>query len=128
MKVYVVPTEKLCNGSCSFCVTNSRDKINSEFLEVSKLEAALEKFDISKIEITGGGEPLLNKHIEEIIRICSNKAYTRMYTNGALLHKYDVSLLDELCISRGHYSDDTNEKIMGVRYDIKKLHENTKLS
>jgi molybdenum cofactor biosynthesis enzyme MoaA len=129
MKVYVVPTEKLCNGSCSFCVTNSRDKINSEFLEVDKLEAALERFDISKIEITGGGEPLLNKNIEDIIQVCSDKAYTRMYTNGGLLHKYNISLLDELCISRGHYRDDVNENIMGVRYNMQDvLHENTKLS
>lgn len=123
MKLYVIPVESLCNGKCSYCITNSRGKIDSEFLNPSVLRKTLQKLDnISLIEITGGGEPFLNKDINEIIRICSEKAPTRLYTNGALVKDFSVlDKLHEVCVSRIHYDSGINKSIMGIEYDITKF-------
>ena len=99
MKLYVIPTERLCNGKCAHCITKTRKQINSEFLTPKKLISALEKIkNVSFIEITGGGEPLLNKNIKEIIKICSKKAPTKLYTNAGIYNKDIPNELKELCI------------------------------
>ncbi len=131
MKVYVIPTEKACNASCWFCITNTRKSVGKEFLSVETLEKVLAKIsDVSSIEITGGGEPLLNKDVAEVISVCSKKAPTKLYTNAALLGKRNknIEMLKELCISRAHYNDAVNEKIMGISYDISDILKKVKVS
>lgn len=123
MKLYVLPTERKCNGTCGFCITKSRKLPGREFLRVEDLEKTLTKLDPNKIEITGGGEPLLNKNITEIIEMCSEKAYSQLYTNAALAEKTDLSGLDLLCISRAHYSDKRNYEIMGTKYNLDKIRQ-----
>ncbi len=118
MKVYVIPTEQACNGKCDFCISKFRRPISSEFLDPTKLEK-LEKFrNIDQIEITGGGEPCLNPRIDEIIEKCLKISKTRIYTNGTLNSKNKNI---EICISRIHYDDGINEKLMGIKYDIEKF-------
>ena len=129
MKFYVIPTETLCNGKCDFCITKTREHINSEFLEPENLEKTLDmQRYISGIEITGGGEPLLNSRIEEIANICSDKAPTRMYTNGEMMHvHYSIAdRLTELCISRSHNNEEMNASIMEVHYNLEEIVKNVK--
>lgn len=123
MKLYVLPTERKCNGTCGFCITKSRKLQGKEYLEVNDLEKTLEKLDMDKIEITGGGEPLLNKNITEIIEKCSEKAHSQLYTNAALAEKTNLSNLDLLCISRTHYDDKKNYEIMGVKYNLNNIRQ-----
>lgn len=120
MKAYVLPTESSCNGSCKFCVTRFRHMPQS-YLTPELLSKALANLSLDKIEITGGGEPLLNSSISEIIKICSERAKTSMYTNGSLSLPAESERLSLLCVSRHHYSNRRNTEIMGVCSDIYKL-------
>jgi organic radical activating enzyme len=130
MKLYVIPVEKDCNANCKFCITKLRD-FKKAYLNLKNLEL-LKKLNINKIEITGGGEPLLHKDINKIIKICSEKAKTQLYTNGALIKKLtNPEKLEYLCLSRAHYLDKENQKIMHINYnfkDILKLNTPIKLS
>jgi len=118
MKIYLIPVESACNGKCNFCITKFRKRINSEFIDLSKLKE-LDKFkNIQKIEITGGGEPSFHPKIDEIINFCSKKWVTSIYTNGSF--SPDKNSKIEICVSRIHYDNKINEQIMGVKYDFDK--------
>lgn len=118
MKIYLIPVESVCNGKCNFCITKFRKKIDSEFIEISKLKE-LNKFkNIQKVEITGGGEPSFHPDIEKIIDFCSKRWITSIYTNGSLSPTKNSKI--KICVSRIHYDDKINEKIMGVKYDFDK--------
>jgi organic radical activating enzyme len=126
MKLYVLPVEKFCNADCGFCITKVRDRTGilckEGFLSVDNLEKSLASYDVSRIEITGGGEPTLHPQIESIIKICCDRAPTQMYTNGALASSVkNLELLNTLSVSRAHHIDSENERIMGISYDIGEL-------
>jgi molybdenum cofactor biosynthesis enzyme MoaA len=128
MKLYVLPVEKKCNAKCGFCITKVRERTGilcaRDYLKVRDLKSSLEQIPATKIEITGGGEPTLHPRIEEIIDICCNKAKTQMYTNGSLASRIkNLERLDRLCVSRAHYSDSHNERIMGISYNFRDLLE-----
>ncbi len=117
-KLYVIPVEKACNAHCRFCITPLRNNNHGEFLSVENLEKTLDKHYFDRIEITGGGEPLLHPDISRIISSCHGSRFTQLYTNGILAAHRDLSGLDLLCISRAHYDDKKNKEIMGVEYDL----------
>lgn len=123
-KCYIIPTEKKCNCNCDFCISKTRDyDKGKEFLEIdsdfiTKLEL-LKKRGINKFEITGGGEPFLNKDISKIINTIKRvipKSYVKIYTNGNLL-KY-CGEVDEIDISVTHYNDELNNYIMHPKVSI----------
>ncbi|MBI4153779.1 radical SAM protein [Candidatus Woesearchaeota archaeon] len=119
MKLYALPIESACNGSCKFCITKFREQAAQEVLDLRILEKTMEKLDVDKIEITGGGEPTLHPEIDKIIVACSEKAKTQLYTHGANLRGIkNLSKLESLCISRAHYDDKINWQIMGVEYKL----------
>ena len=119
MKLYVLPLEKACNAKCKWCITNYRNTVKREILELGNLEKILSGKSFDKIEITGGGEPMLHPKINEIIEMCSDKAVTIMYTNGTFLEKLSRSIrLKELCISVASYDLEKNKEIMGVFPDV----------
>ena len=118
MKLYVLPVERACDASCSFCVTNFRENFGA-LLDISKMEECLDGRDFEKIEITGGGEPTLHRDIGEIIDVLSKKAKTHMYTHGANLRRVgELDKLDHLCVSVAHYSPGENRRVMGVNPDL----------
>ena len=126
MKLYVLPVEKNCNAKCGFCITKIREKTGilceQEYLDISRLEQTLSSRDVTRIEITGGGEPTLHPEIERIIELCTNKAKTQMYTNGALANGVkNLEKLSNLSISRAHHNSLDNERVMGISYEIEKL-------
>ncbi|MFH1637128.1 MAG: radical SAM protein [Candidatus Woesearchaeota archaeon] len=121
MKAYVLPVENACNGSCNFCITRFRKFTQKKMLQPAKLEKIIRDIKIDKIEITGGGEPTLNPNIGDIIKICSKKAPTQMYSNGSFGYFPEIDYLSCLCISRHHYDAGENKRIMGLDYDLSKL-------
>src|SRR3989344_492756 len=122
MKLYVLPVEKICNASCNFCITNFRETSNKEFLDINCLVKILDDYSPNSIEITGGGEPLLHRNIGDIANICIERARTQIYTNGVLYRRVEgVKGLEFLSVSRAHYKDSINERIMGVKYNIEDI-------
>lgn len=122
MKAYVIPVETLCNGKCNFCITKFREHCGEEFLKIENLDKALEKVNVDSIEITGGGDPLLNPKINDIINSCVKKTKTQIYTNGFHVNKIEnPEYLEFLCLSRAHHDDYRNKEIMGVDYDIARV-------
>ena len=119
MKLYIFPVEKECNASCRFCITKHRN-LYSGFLDADSFEKSLNNLSIEKIEITGGGEPFLHPNLEKIVHTCLKYFPTQLYTNGSLIRgNEDFAGLDYFCISRAHYSDSNNKKIMGISQNIK---------
>lgn len=122
MKLYVNPVSLACTAKCRFCITKyRRGDGKNEILKLKDLKQVLKNQKFEKIEITGGGEPTLHPKISEIIKICSEKAPTIMYTNASTRPLKEMELLSELCISRAHYDQKENQKIMGINYDIDKF-------
>ena len=122
MKLYVLPVEKACNASCQWCITDFRETAKKELLAVADLEEKLAKLPtLEKIEITGGGEPLLHPQLDRILRTCVLRAPTMIYTNGALLDRKAPQLrgVYQVAISRAHYGDHENARIMDIDYDWK---------
>ncbi len=112
--------EKACNASCSWCITDFRETAKKELLALADLERQLAELpSLEKIEITGGGEPLLHPQLDRIVKACADKAPTMVYTNGALLERKapQVRGVYEVAISRAHHDDGENARIMGIEYD-----------
>ncbi|MFA5887235.1 MAG: radical SAM protein [Candidatus Nanoarchaeia archaeon] len=126
MKAYVIPIENACNARCPFCITKYRQMKCKSPMSPLFLENTLKLMDISKIEITGGGEPTLNSFIGEIIKVCAEKAETQMYTNGSFGFFPEINLLSTLCISRHHYEGKENKRLMGISYNLAELCKNVK--
>lgn len=117
MKLYVIPVAAYCNAKCFFCVTKLTPQLKmAELLSLDSF-SQLQTFKFEKIEITGGGDPLLHPKINQIIHGLSSLAPTQLYTNGLALKKLSPisqKLLSKLCISRAHYNPVVNSKLMGV--------------
>ncbi|MDD4407108.1 MAG: radical SAM protein [Bacilli bacterium] len=122
-KCYIIPTES-CSCNCTFCISKSRDYKNklkaskdNPFLENAKdILNTLKLRGIKNFEITGGGEPFLDKNLSHkisLIKTIIQDAYIKIYTNGNHLHK--INGLDEINISIAHYNDEINKQIMNPK-------------
>lgn len=117
-KCYIAPVQKKCNCSCTFCISKVRnyDKTEEFLIPDNVFEnnvKLLKQRGIKKIEITGGGEPLLNSNIRQIISTIKRHipdSYIKLYTNGNILLKIDG--IDELNISVVHYDTNINNHFM----------------
>nr|NQU92149.1 radical SAM protein [Bacteroidota bacterium] len=127
MKLYIIPIQNACNAKCLFCITkHKKETCFGEKLDLGSLNR-INGLAIEKIEITGGGEPLLHTDIVKIMEIAAKKAPTQLYTNGLLISRLKSEILRRLsclCLSRAHHDNSVNKKIMGIEYDsllIKKV-------
>lgn len=117
-KCYVIPTQKACNCNCNFCISKVRNyNKDTEFLQVNNnfIENIynLKKHEINRFEITGGGEPFLNKNLQELISTIKRiipDSYIKLYTNGNILK--DIHDVDEIDISVVHNDTDINKQFM----------------
>lgn len=117
-KCYVIPVQKKCNCSCTFCISKNRDyNKNEEFLQCDDRFVnniyLLKKNGIKRFEITGGGEPFLNPSLQQLIYTIKRTipdSYIKLYTNGNILKKIDS--IDELDISIVSQDLDINNKFM----------------
>lgn len=117
-KCYIIPTGNTCNCDCIFCISKTRDyknknnllEVDDKFIENIYI---LKKHGVTKFEITGGGEPFINKKLQNIVitikKIIPN-SYIKLYTNGNILRK--INGVDEIDISIVSKDIDTNNKFM----------------
>ena len=123
-KCYIFPTVNVCNCNCKFCISKTRDfsgfpnflSFNDKFKENINILAAK---GINKFEITGGGEPLLNKDIQKFIDYIKFKipdSYIKLYTNG--YSKIIPERIDEINVSISSYDDNINRNFMGINTGV----------
>lgn len=122
-KCYIIPKE-ICSCDCTFCISKSRNYQNKllpnqdePFLKsADDILATLRLRGVKLFEITGGGEPFLDKNLaEKVVRIkrIIPDAYIKIYTNGN--HLEFIPGIDEINISVAHYDDKINKSIMKPR-------------
>ncbi len=74
-----------CSQHCTFCYNPERTNAHVGLGQAGKVVAELVRNRVPHVTLLGG-EPLLNVHIEEIIRLLtSHRIYTKVITNGILV-------------------------------------------
>ena len=112
-KCYMIPVQKKCNMNCCFCSTKLRPYGNEREMMVvnQNFHENLEYIHsrgIRYFEFTGGGEPFLNSHLQNIIYTIRERipnAYIKVYTNGKV--HFVIEGIDELDISVIHWDRKT---------------------
>jgi wyosine [tRNA(Phe)-imidazoG37] synthetase (radical SAM superfamily) len=118
-KCYVIPTRMACNADCVFCSSRFREAefaglpehmaVDADF---SRVLHSLTSEPVLKYEITGGGEPFLNRHLQAIVNSIKSalpSAYLKVYTNGHIFRR--IEGIDELNISVAHWDTSLNNAI-----------------
>ncbi len=84
-----------CNLKCEMCI---REKIDVPIgtMTFKDFEKILEELDsLSKIHLSGQGEPLLNKELFDMIKYANNRGITIFFTtNGTMLTK---EIINKIC-------------------------------
>lgn len=110
---------KGCNANCVFCESKEPGKFN-EKKYIEKLKLISEKVRIRKLNFTGG-EPVLDiDRLERLIKQTKEiipNIYIVINTNGynfeKLFEKEIHKLVHNIQLSRHHYKDEINNKILG---------------
>ena len=102
---YVLVLTNLCNLACSFCFQDRRKNPNRMFFE------DWEKFidevpNNSRITLTGG-EPLVFKEFDKLLKLCTHKCETNIVSNGLLLDQKKIDL----------FLSEKNFKVLGISID-----------
>jgi MoaA/NifB/PqqE/SkfB family radical SAM enzyme len=83
-----------CNHKCPGCCGSMKNHKKLKLDTVKKVIDDIHGGGVRGIIFTGGGEPLLHKDFEEVVRYVSNKKIKLgLITNGGLLHKKDIDLI-----------------------------------
>ena len=90
LHIQLIPTNA-CNLSCSFCSCSDRDKKRKLTLEqITEIFDTSKKYGTKAVTVTGGGDPLMHKQINEIIDYAGkNDIEVGLVTNGLLLNRLD---------------------------------------
>lgn len=88
-----------CNCQCIFCgvdhlVGQTGDFMGPELAE--RIIGGLADMGNKSIMFCGNGEPLLNRHVVEIVRMAARAMSVSMTTNGIALSREKLSLIDDL--------------------------------
>lgn len=118
-----------CNAKCVMCPTGAMDRRKGA-LTVENAKIICEKIaewgaPINRISHAGLGEPLINKNLEEIIKLEKKifpKASVVIYTNGGLLSEERAlclmdSGLDIISFSINGHDPQNYEKVMKISYE-----------
>ncbi len=122
-----------CNKNCEFCYETNNDAEDLSFETMSSLLDDLCEAGFKEIRISGG-EPLLRKDLNQIIKKAKKLAFkVLLSTNGDLLgldklEQLQHHGLDELYISIGHTIDPTVIQDLGVLVEsFQKKHKKLKI-
>ncbi len=98
-----VETTTACNLNCSMCDSSVRNrKWDYQFMPVDFFKKIINQLPFLKyLNLTGIGEPLLNKNIFEMVNIASKKKINVHFSTNATIINYDIA--DRL-IRAGLYS------------------------
>jgi len=115
-----------CNLKCKHCYLScSQTNKTRNFLNLDKIKTALEGIDKTQLEeiYLYGGEPFLNRDINNIIRYCLKITNVTMVTNGTLINDKKAKFLRQIeqdhdyelifRISLEHYTESKNDEIRG---------------
>jgi|TARA_B100001964_G_C14259098_1_gene614299 MoaA/NifB/PqqE/SkfB family radical SAM enzyme len=87
-----IDVTNLCNHSCKFCNVADfleREKQSLSVDLVMRVLGELNELGTISINWTGGGEPLLYKNFEKVVKYSKNLGFVNgLMTNGALMHRY----------------------------------------
>jgi organic radical activating enzyme len=131
----VLPIARGCQASCPFCFSKAsasaeQEQAHIDMPRVRQFAEAARQQGAERFVITGGGEPGLVRHasLREMIAIGhAALGKTILITNGhhiasrqpsQVLEDYARSGLGVLAISRHHYDDAVNERLMSLRTDV----------
>ena len=106
------PTNR-CNLNCAFCSCSERDKRQElSIQEITKILAAFQRLGTRACTITGGGEPLLHSHFNDILVAAEfNHIKVGLVTNGTVIDRLDshyptwirISLSDGRLLDDAYY-------------------------
>lgn len=108
-KIHVFATDE-CNLSCAYCFKETYDSSETEknLLKIAEILAAN---DVKRVVI-GGGEPLLVKNLEEVLKILKNADISvDLHTNCVLLDYEKLIRLQGLVDKIGIPIDTLDEKV-----------------
>lgn len=116
----IVVTNK-CNLCCSFCSYSDRDKnIEISFNELQWVLDILEERGCKALTWTGGGEPLMYPHINDVIKIAYDKGMVSgLVSNGELLDRLGDSTFG-LVWCRVSCADDRNVPFLKIENAMKR--------
>ncbi len=121
-----IQTTPCCNGQCNFCDTrNHSSDFDFDMLKYI-VETMYEHRILGKIAIAGGEPLLVMDRVRKIIDICKNH-YLTLNTNAFHLNflKEVYPYVQEVDISKHHYDNDENDKIMRLKtVSMEELFEN----
>ncbi|RLF35709.1 MAG: hypothetical protein DRM99_04155 [Thermoplasmata archaeon] len=81
------PTNR-CNQNCPYCSCSERDKkLELDFYKIMDLMIEAKELGCKSVTISGGGEPILHKNIEDIIKLIDGLGIKiGLVSNGLELH------------------------------------------
>lgn len=98
----------VCNLTCGFCSCANRQK--KSYLDMHQIKDILSAYALlgcKAATITGGGEPLLHPHINEIIQLCNHfNIKVGLVTNGTQFSKLNPETYKFITWCRISHSDD----------------------
>jgi len=131
----------LCNHQCVFCSNSDKRTIKAQVSKndfIKVLDNITSYISIDKISLSAKGEVLLNKDLEEIIKLCKQSyqiPYVYFSTNGALLDekrtntllqsgvdsiKFSINAVNKDSYKAIHSQDDFEKVIHNLHYFLKK--------
>lgn len=106
-----------CNFRCTMCQVSSPDFV-SKNMDINLFKKVIvENKQLIKIKLQGMGEPLVHKHLIDMVKFAKNYGIaTEIVTNGSLLNEQNINLLIDsrlakLTISIDGSTKETFEKI-----------------
>lgn len=117
----VIPTNA-CNMNCKFCSCSKEDRrVSMPWIKMESLVRDLFALGTRAVTITGGGEPTLYGHFDEMVRLMSERGMKMgLVTNGTTLHRMDPGVLGLLTWCRisnadfRHFDPVYAERLKGV--------------
>ena len=109
----IIPTNQ-CNLHCSFCSYSDRDKTKSLSLnQVKWILDVLHQRKSESLTWTGGGEPLLHKDLNEMLRYSQKKGFkSGLVSNGTVIDRLEYQ--PNLVWCRISSSDDRTPNYSGI--------------
>lgn len=105
--IQLLPTNR-CNLNCKFCSCSARSKtLELDFDLARKIIDKCKRAGTKSVTITGGGEPLLYSHFDDLISYFAGKGIKMgLVSNGLLLHRANIETLQKITWCRISNGDD----------------------